>query len=62
MRATWGRNLVADLDEALSDVADVFMFHGFCKRQMHRHAVAGLQDGWDYYPALIEVVAADSGC
>jgi hypothetical protein len=26
---------------------------------MHRHAVAGLQEGWDYYPALIEVMAAD---
>lgn len=56
---TFIRNLVADLAEALSDVADVFTFHGFCKHQMHRHAVAGLQEGWDYYPALIEVMAAD---
>lgn len=48
---TFIRNLVADLSEALSDVADVFTFHGFCKHQMHRHAVAGLQEGWDYYPA-----------
>src|ERR671919_463363 len=47
---TFIRNLVADLSEALSDVADVFTFHGFCKHQMHRHAVAGLQEGWDYYP------------
>jgi hypothetical protein len=53
------RDLVADLAEALSDVADVFTFHGFCKHQMHRHAVAGLQEGWDYYPALIELMAAD---
>jgi superfamily I DNA/RNA helicase len=56
---TFIRNLVADLAEALSDVADVFTFHGFCKHQMHRHGVAGLQEGWDYYPALIEVMAAD---
>jgi superfamily I DNA/RNA helicase len=56
---TFIRNLVADLAEALSDVADVFTFHGFCKHLMHRHAVAGLQEGWDYYPALIEVMAAD---
>jgi superfamily I DNA/RNA helicase len=56
---TFIRNLVEDLSEALSDVADVFTFHGFCKHQMHRHPVAGLQEGWDYYPGLIEVMAAD---
>jgi ATP-dependent DNA helicase UvrD/PcrA len=56
---TFIRNLVADLTEALSDIADVFTFHGFCKHQMHRHAVAGLQEGWDYYPALIEIMAVD---
>lgn len=56
---TFIRNLVADLSDALSDVADVFTFHGFCKHQMHRHPVAGLEEGWDYYPALIEVMAAD---
>jgi superfamily I DNA/RNA helicase len=47
---TFIRNLVEDLSEALSDVADVFTFHGFCKHQMHRHPVAGLREGWDYYP------------
>jgi superfamily I DNA/RNA helicase len=56
---TFIRNLVEDLSEALSDVADVFTFHGFCKHQMHRHPVAGLREGWDYYPALLEVMAAD---
>jgi superfamily I DNA/RNA helicase len=56
---TFIRNLVEELSEALSDVADVFTFHGFCKHQMHRHPVAGLQEGWDYYPGLIEVMAAD---
>jgi hypothetical protein len=56
---TFIRNLVADLSEPLSDVADVFTFHGFCKHQMHRHAVAGLQEGWDYYPALLEIIGAD---
>ncbi len=56
---TFLRNLVADLSEQFSDVADVFTFHGFCKSQMHRHAVAGLKEGWDYYPALIEIMAAD---
>lgn len=56
---TFIRNLVDDLSDALSDVADVFTFHGFCKHQMHRHPVAGLREGWDYYPPLIEVMAAD---
>ena len=56
---TFIRNLVADLSDALSEVADVFTFHGFCKHQMHRHPVAGLEEGWEYYPALIEVMAAD---
>ena len=56
---TFIRNLVDELSEALADVADVFTFHGFCKHQMHRHPVAGLREGWDYYPALIEVIAAD---
>jgi superfamily I DNA/RNA helicase len=56
---TFIRNLVDDLSEALSDVADVFTFHGFCKHQMHRNPVAGLREGWDYYPGLIEVMAAD---
>jgi superfamily I DNA/RNA helicase len=56
---TFIRNLVADLAEVLSDVADVFTFHGFCKHLMHRHPVAGLREGWDYYPGLLEVIAAD---
>lgn len=56
---TFIRNLVADLSDALSDVADVFTFHGFCKHLMHRHAVAGLREGWDYYPGLSEIVEAD---
>ncbi len=56
---TFLHNLVADLREDLSDVADVFTFHGFCNLQMRRHAVAGLKEGWDYYPALIEIMAAD---
>jgi superfamily I DNA/RNA helicase len=56
---TFIRNLVADLGEALSHVAEVFTLHGFCKHQMHRQAVAGLREGWDYYPALIEVMSTD---
>lgn len=56
---TFIRNLVAELSEALGEVADVFTFHGFCKHQIHRHPVAGLREGWDYYPPLIELIADD---
>jgi superfamily I DNA/RNA helicase len=56
---TFIRNLVADLSEALGDVADVFTFHGFCKHQIHRHPVAGLREGWDYYPPLLDLIAID---
>lgn len=56
---TFIRNLVADLSEALGDLADVFTFHGFCKHQIHRHPVAGLQEGWDYYPPLLDLITRD---
>jgi ATP-dependent DNA helicase UvrD/PcrA len=55
---TFIRNLVADLEKDLGDVADVFTFHRYCKYLMHRHDVAGLREG-DYYPPLLELVAAD---
>jgi|SRR5579884_853145 len=56
---TFIRNLVADLSETLGDIADVFTFHGFCKHQIHRHPVAGLQEGWDYYPSLLDLITLD---
>lgn len=49
---TFIRNLVDDLKQSLTDCADVFTFHGFCKHQLHRHAIDGLKEGWDYYPPL----------
>jgi superfamily I DNA/RNA helicase len=56
---TFIRNLVADLQAALDDVADVFTFHGFCKYQLHRHPVDGLEEGWHYYPPLLKLLAHD---
>jgi hypothetical protein len=56
---TFIRNLVGDLRAALEDVADVFTFHGFCKYQLHRHPVDGLNSGWHYYPRLLELTAYD---
>lgn len=56
---TFIRNLVAELRKDLSDVADVFTFHGFCKHQLYRHPTDGLQPGWHYYPLLLELIAYD---
>jgi superfamily I DNA/RNA helicase len=61
LAVTFIRNLVADLTDALGDLADVFTFHGFCKHQLHRHPVEGLREGWDYYPPLLELIEADLG-
>jgi superfamily I DNA/RNA helicase len=56
---TFIRNLVADLRLALEDIADVFTFHGFCKYQLHRHPTDLLDEGWHYYPPLLELIAHD---
>ena len=56
---TFIRNLVADLAHDLDGLADVFTLHGFCKHQLHRNPVEGLQAGWDYYPHLLELLADD---
>lgn len=56
---TFIRNLVADLEKDLGDLADVFTFHGYCKYLMHSHDVAGLAAG-DYHPPLLELVVEDA--
>jgi superfamily I DNA/RNA helicase len=56
---TFIRNLVADLEEALGDLADVFTFHGFCKRQMHLNSLEGLVGQLDYYPPFLDLVVQD---
>lgn len=56
---TFIRNLIADLRAEIEDFADVYTFHGFCKYQLHRHPVDGLQNGWHYYPPLLDLVAYD---
>ncbi len=56
---TFIRNLVSDLEEALGDLADVFTFHGFCKRQMHLNSTEGLVGSFDYYPPFLDLVAQD---
>ena len=56
---TFIRNLVSDLEEALGDLADVFTFHGFCKRQMHINSPEGFVGELDYYPPFLELVEHD---
>jgi superfamily I DNA/RNA helicase len=55
---TFIRNLVSDLDQALGDLADVFTFHAYCKRQMHLNSTVGLI-GLDYYPPFLDLVVHD---
>lgn len=56
---TFIRNLVSDLEQALGDLADVFTFHGFCKRQMHLNSTEGLIGRLDYYPPFLDLVVYD---
>jgi hypothetical protein len=56
---TFIRNLVADLDVALGNIADVFTFHSFCKRQLHLNPVDDLSSKWHYYPSLLDLIAYD---
>ncbi len=54
---TFIRNLVADLQRDLGDLATVNTFHGYCKYLMHQH-VGGLQRA-DLYPLLPELLVDD---
>jgi superfamily I DNA/RNA helicase len=56
---TFINNLVGDLKDALGDLADVFTFHGYCKRQMHLNTGEGLLDPLDYYPPFLDLVVHD---
>ena len=56
---TFIRNLVRDLEADLSELADVFTFHGFCKHLVHRLGVRGISPGFDFYPPLPEILASD---
>ena len=56
---TFINNLVVDLKEALGDLADVFTFHGYCKRQMHLNTTESLLNPLDYYPLFLDLVVFD---
>lgn len=56
---TFINNLVRDLRSALSELADVFTFHGYCKYLMHRNPTDGLTADFNYYPALPLLIEDD---
>lgn len=56
---TFIRNLVRDLEAELSELAEVFTFHGFCKHLLHKIGVEGISPGFDFYPPLLSLLAAD---
>lgn len=56
---TFIRNLVADLAADLSRLARVNTFHAFCKSLLHRVAVTGISNDFDYYPPLDLIICSD---
>jgi superfamily I DNA/RNA helicase len=56
---TFIRNLVSDLESELGEYADVYTFHGFCRRVMHQHPPEGLTKHFTYYPCLPILIAED---
>lgn len=56
---TFIRNLVRDLKAELSDLADVFTFHGFCTHLLHKIGTEGITPQFDFYPSLPVLVAKD---
>lgn len=51
--------LVRDLSDAIGDTTDVYSFHGFAKRLLHRLDGTGVTRGVTYYPALALILIAD---
>ncbi len=56
---TFIRNLVRDLKAELSELADVFTFHGFCTHLLHQIRMEGITPDFDFYPSLPVLVAKD---
>lgn len=56
---TFLTSLVADLKAKLEDSADIFSFHGFAKHELHRCGADGIDQNFDYYPALELIFVSD---
>lgn len=51
--------LVKDLHKALDEKADVYSFHGFARRLLHRLDDTGVSKSVQYYPPLVELIRED---
>ena len=51
--------LVRDLSDAIGDATDVYSFHGFARRLLHKLDGTGVTRGVTYYPALALILIED---
>ena len=56
---TFLTSLVEDVKRKLGESADVYSFHAFAKHQVHRLGADGIDENFDYYPALEIIFETD---
>lgn len=58
---TFIKNLKADLDRNLGEIATVSTLHGYCQSLLHRHGVlrGGLTSEFKCYPGLVSLIKKD---
>jgi hypothetical protein len=56
---TFIRSLVADLEESLTGLSDVYTFHGFAKKQLYESPVPRVSRSVTYYPRLLWLFLSD---
>jgi superfamily I DNA/RNA helicase len=58
---TFINNLKNDLERDLGDLAQVYTFHGYCRRLLHQNASlrAGLTEHFHYFPSLASLIKED---
>ena len=57
---TFINNLAGDLAKDLSELADVYTFHGYCKSLLHKISVDGIEKNFNYYPLLPQIITTDA--
>ena len=50
---------MSDLYEAIGETTDVYSFHGFARRLLHRVDGTGISRGAEYYPPLTRLLVED---
>lgn len=58
---TFLNNLKKELEEKLSEFAEVYTFHGYCRSLLHRvgDLRGGLSDAFEYFPGLATLIEDD---